>query len=461
MSIIISLDDVDEELKLDFSQKLTIREKKTDFNQFPQIHYCYEISLLRNELYIPIGVWKNYFDKFPTSKKRFPSIDVTCKLDLLTIDTDPMERNRDQDVVFKEGYEKLIKDHYLFLDLHTGFGKTSLGIYFTCVLKLKTCIVCHIDNVNSQWQEGYEKNVEGIRVQKLKNKKYLDPSADVYIVGIEKASHFSKEDFKDIGLVIFDESHVSTKKAIKALLLFNPYYIIGMSATPIRNDGLQKVFNFYFGSTSAFIKRFEVKDFTVIKYNTLFKPTINYRYFNHKSIFDKTTFVNSLACIPERHQVAVNICLKHLKLNSEEKIMIACPRVCEIEGIVNLLEQNNIKYDTFYGEKEKKNIIPDFQVLVAGIKKCGTGTDIPGLTMMILMEDSPNVTQLEGRVRVKNNILYDIVDNSPINENNFKKREIWYKKRGAVIKYDGTEAYLNSLKIKQEKPKRFLKSIKK
>ena len=93
----------------------------------------------------------------------------------------------------------------------------------------------------------------------------LDPTADVYIVGIRKASMMKNEDFVNIGTVIIDEAHIATVTAFtQTLLKFQPRYLIGLSATPDRpSDGLHSIFNFYFGPTKDFIIRREKRIYCI------------------------------------------------------------------------------------------------------------------------------------------------------------------------------------------------------
>ena len=55
--------------------------------------------------------------------------------------------------------------------------------------------------------------------------------------------------FEDFGLVIYDECHhLGAEVFSKALLKTSCKYTLGLSATPKRNDGLSKVFEWYLGN---------------------------------------------------------------------------------------------------------------------------------------------------------------------------------------------------------------------
>ena len=51
----------------------------------------------------------------------------------------------------------------------------------------------------------------------------------------------------DIGTVIIDEAHVATKTCFtQSLFKFRPYYLIGLTATPDRADGLHNLYKPFF-----------------------------------------------------------------------------------------------------------------------------------------------------------------------------------------------------------------------
>lgn len=360
------------------------------------------------------------------------------------------------------------------LGSHIVTHNTTMGNYFTSLLKLKTAVICHIDKVNEQWKHEYE-TYSTAKVQRVTGKTPLDPTADVYIFGVQKAASMPREDLIDIGLVIFDEAHIATTTAFtKSLLRFQPKYVIGLSATPKRPDGMHKLLEMYFGPKKGFIIREEVKDFTIYKVETPYKPTIKYNVFGGRPTLDWTELTNSLAYNEQRQDYIVSLVLQH----PSRRIMILSDRQKECDSIYeklkNLGEASVLKLTgersvevavceasecktrpsfNFEGEsrasrcaKHKdpgmikikggngKNVdTTRYRVLVAGMKKAGVGFDDPTLTMLILATDRKDVEQFEGRIRTTQNIIYDIVDDYQTLETHWRKRDAWYDKRGATV----------------------------
>lgn len=471
MAIALDLSLVTPAIAAEISKVCTVKPSANQYNEDPKPVFCYAINKNEGAAYIPMGAWRNFLDVFPD--RDYPKTKVVCKKTLYTLETDP-KGCRDQDIVADEAALKLEKDHTVFIACFPGWGKTSIGNYFAARLKLKTAILCHIDKVNEQWVEEFE-NFSNAKVQRIKGNSKLDPKADVYVFGVQKAATMSREDLQDIGLVIFDEAHIATITAFSvSLLRFQPKYVIGLSATPKRPDGMHKMLAMYFGPLKNFIVREEVKDFTVYKIETSYKPTIKYNMFQGKSSLDWTTVTNSLAYNNERQNFIAGLVIKH----PDHRVMILSDRqqecdaiydkllglgeisVLKLTGAADTKEKRICMYEgcstksTFNHQSEKEGIwcakhkekgmvaiktlkkkvdTTKFRVLVAGMKKAGVGFNDPTLTLLILATDRKSVEQLEGRIRTVNNIIYDLVDDHKTLESHWRKRSAWYDKRGAVI----------------------------
>ena len=444
MSFEYPLQDIDSNIKKWLRLKCKVRPNSTMFNKRPDAIQCYDIR--DDHIQLPLGCWSVLYDEFPNVYK-YPRANIKCSKQLFTLVKnkpgfvyDKEKKYRDQDVVFEQGFKHLKKNHTLFLALATGFGKTSLANYFACHLKLKFVVICFFDMVRKQWINEFQK-YSNAYVQDLSSAKKIDKSADGYIVGTLKSSKMKDIDFSFIGLVIFDEAHVSTVTALtKSLLYFTPKYLIGLSATPERSDGMNSLFDLYFGSSKNFLVRKEVKEFQVFKVETCFKPTIKYERVRGKMTLKWSLVESSLAENNARIEMIYNIIMRH-----PDKRPI----------ILNKLQESNIMLYDYLVSKgldvellidKKKEWRQDAHILVAGVKKAGVGFDDPTRDMLIMMISVKDVRQNEGRIRCSNNIIYDIVDNHRTLENHwngtseYTGRYNWYIERGAtvsVLTYDG------------------------
>lgn len=450
MSFTLDLNKLTEKQRETIAKTLSVKSNKTLFNPTPQSVYAFATNSREKKVYLPLFQYPKYIDTFPHSVDKYPKINLKFKYELYTKETDPSGRGRDQDIVAKKAIEILKDTHTVFISAFTGYGKTASATYLFCKLGLKTIIISHDNVLKIQWRDEIKKFTGNAKIQIIEGNKPLNPDADVYIIGIRKASMMTRDVLANIGTVVVDEAHICTRTCFtNSLLKFRPMYLIGLSATPDRVDGLDKLLDMYFGPKKNFIVRHEVKNFTVIKYRTKYKPEVNYRQFRGRLTLAWTEMMSSLANIKERTIEIGNLALKHPK----EKIMILCGRQNMAKYLFKYLIDSGDSVELLIGSK--KTWDKTKRILVAGVKKGGVGLNDEYLTMLIVASDMKNVRQCEGRIRTTDNLVYDIVDNYPTLENHWKLREKWYFKRGATIQEQGVKH--EHTKEKQEMRKRFLK----
>lgn len=437
MSFSISHDELSPKEIDEICKKYTIHERRDPYTPEgtdPPAHYVFRNDNSSKCVWLPLRAWKDYYDEFPNKIEfEYTPLRIENNTSLYTAETDPTGRGRDQQNVAKQALATLRKDHSILLSLHTGFGKSLTSIYIACKLGYKVAILCHNNTLKRQFKESFEKYTSA-KVQTVMGQKPLDPKADVYIIGIIKASKMSRKEIQKagIGTVIIDEVQLVTKTAFSVSIpLFSPLYLIGLSATPDRKDGMHKLLYPYFGPKKSFITRFEVKNFRVIKYETPFKPEIEYTLIMGQMRQNPNTKRISIESNKRRHKFIADIALAH----PEHRIIILCERVIQIEALAKLFKESGADYDTFYGTQ--KSYRQGCQILVAGIKKGGVGMDDPTLTMLILASYTDDVRQLEGRIRTTDNLIYHIVDNHKSFETKWNKCKQWYLKRGATVEMKG------------------------
>lgn len=458
MAIALDPSSITEEIADLISLRCIIKPPKSQYNQDPQLLECFRVQ--DDGIYIPLGTWRDFLDAFPDGCHKPMGGDVVCKKEMYTLKTDP-KKYRDQDVVVRDAITKLHRDHTVFLACPPGFGKTSCGNYLACNLGLKTLVLCHISKVNQQWIEEFQE-FSTAKVQYVKGKT-LDPDADVYIMGVLKAKNFSEAEFTEagIGTIIFDEAHVATITAFTdALLKVCPKYVIGLSATPERSDGMQKLISMYFGNKKNYIVREETKDFVVYKYETDFEPEINYKLLYGQAILDWSTVLNSLAYNEDR-QTMISQLVIDIAQDETNRIMILSDRIFECEAIYSIVCQN-LGEDRVYlmtDSNKKVNIktIMEYQVLIAGRKRAGIGFNDPTRNNLVLCTDCKDVRQNEGRIRTVGNSIYDIVDCNFTLESHWKIRRDWYEKRGAnIITWNRETKLVANKKNTELQTKRFI-----
>jgi hypothetical protein len=305
---------------------------------------------------------------------------------------------------------------------------TMMSIYLATHYKIPTVIMTHLNTVKDGWLSEIQQHSNGKAIIVKKEKDFSLPY-DFYIIGIKKMCNISDDAVRHIGMVIIDEAHIATMAAFThAALKFQPKYLIGLSATPRRQDNLEQVFEIFFGKNV--ILRKDSKLFYVIKYKTDYIPTIENIEIWGKQRLNNKLYEKSLYCNKERNQTIALIA----KVYERRTILILCGRVQQIKDIEKFL-MNELPHkiiDTLHGSKSSYK--KDCDILVAGIKKAGVGFNDPRLNLLILACEVKDVEQYAGRIRALDKIIIDLVDKHRICENKWNLRKEWYLDHSAVIK---------------------------
>jgi len=149
-----------------------------------------------------------------------------------------------------------------FITIGCGGGKTFLAIYLACLLKQKTLIIVHTSVLLDQWIERISYFVPDAKIGKVKGKVFDIEGKDFVIamlqtIGSESRGYTSKT-FTDFGVTIYDEAHhMGAPSFSKTLPITTTKYTIGLSATPERNDKLEKVFYWYIGPSAWYDRKRE------------------------------------------------------------------------------------------------------------------------------------------------------------------------------------------------------------
>merc|ERR1712166_983046 len=144
------------------------------------------------------------------------------------------------------------------LALHTGFGKTCLGLNIISRINLKTLIIVHKEFLLRQWIEGIEQFLPDARVGKIQAQVIDVEDKDIVICMLQSLSmkEYPQELFNEYGLTIIDECHhISSEVFRRSLFKVVSKYMLGLSATVKRKDGLTHVIKMFLGEVVCKIER--------------------------------------------------------------------------------------------------------------------------------------------------------------------------------------------------------------
>lgn len=356
--------------------------------------------------------------------------------------------------VFKECLRELNKSGSVILSAYPGFGKTFLALKIAQKIKLKTIILINRVILQKQWMESIEKFSDACsavlrpRTKNCSTKTWMKREkqwmqADIGIVNPQVVSRFDTDWWKQVGCVIVDECHqIMAKGSYTSLNFLKPRYVVALSATPYRPDGLNTLISLYFGTEQ--IRRDLYRPHQVYHIKSSVIPTTK---LNMRGNLDWNSVLNSISQNDERNDRIVNICTS-LAL-AERATLILTKRIQQAECLSGKLEAKNISVCRMYGKHSTKN--SKAQVLIGTASKIGVGFDDARLDCLIVACDIDEYfIQYLGRVFRRTDsepIIIDIVDNHRVLQKHWINRSRVYRKHGGIIKqfsWNTLENHLNA-----------------
>lgn len=320
------------------------------------------------------------------------------------------------------------------LSLFTGFGKTTISLYIACVLKLKTLVVVHKQFLLDQWEERIETFVPFARIGRLQQNIEDVNDCDIVVGMLQSIAmrEYDEDIFSDFGLVIFDEVHVVPAPVFsRALLRISAPYMLGLSATPVRKDGLSKVIHWFIGP--IFFERSLTGQDNVTVDVTHFK-------LRRKLPLNMVAATTLLCNMTQRNALLVAKAADLVFMGY--KIMFLSDRRAHCETLKNELLNIGIEGGLYLGSMKSFELEQSKQkkVLLGTYHLAKEGLDIPTLDALILATPRSDVVQACGRIlHGKTNlspVIVDVVDDWMISKAQFNKRKIYYDKSGFTVKYN-------------------------
>jgi superfamily II DNA or RNA helicase len=310
------------------------------------------------------------------------------------------------------------------LALHVGWGKSVLAAYLVCKLRLKTLIVVNRLVLATQWKDIFKVVCPGVQVHLVKAKDTLTDGSlfIVNAINIPKLKGLGK-----IGAVICDEVHLICAQTLyKGLFCVHPMYLIGLSATPHRPDGLGTLIDLYFGEDRIHkpLQRKHTVYAIHTGYKFPFKIGMNGR-------IDWNSLLNAQAEHAQRNDLIIDI----VTTVSNRYFLVLCKRITQGETLVAKLQDAGVQVTHLLGSK--RDFDPESRVVVATTQKCGIGFSHNRLNALILATDVEEYfIQYLGRVfRTPETepIVFDLVDQHPILKKHFSTRKKVYTEVGGTI----------------------------
>lgn len=415
MSVQIDVRKLTHEHKVQIDTELFIKLSNTEYGGMCKFIVPYILN--NNNLYLPFYYGVNIMKIKRRPRNTFTNFNLEFKGKL----------RPEQEIAKSEGVTILNKTGCVLLCLHVGFGKTIMAINLACDIRLKCVILVNTIVLMKQWKSSILKVCPEAKICVLTPGCEPEGDEQFFIINACNVEKRGYKFFNDIGLCIIDECHLIMAETLsRSLQYICPRYLIGLSATPYREDGLDKLLEFYFG-TEKIIRRLKRKH-TVYKVNTGFTPKVD-KTKNGK--LNWNTILLSQAMETSRNELIIKI-IQHFK---DRTILVLCKRVDQGQYIVNRLKECCESVTSLIGKQQEFD--KEARILVGITKKVGTGFDHDKLDTLLLACDlEAYFIQSLGRVLRRQDvepIIFDLVDNNRVLQSHFETRQTVYEEIGGNI----------------------------
>jgi len=323
-----------------------------------------------------------------------------------------------------------------------GKGKTFMAIKIASEVGKRFLVIVDKEFLMNQWRGELESLLPGLRIGILQGPK-SETNPDEYDCTICMIQTLCNRDFddsifKNYGFAIFDECHhLGAQHFSKTLQKVQVKHMLGLSATPKREDGLTKVF-FWFLGEPVYWEKVREPDPTVIVKSVMIKsddPTYNTIPTDWRGETVMARLLgNVLGCAERTNEIVRWI--RRLCAESDRKVLVLSERIGHLEEIERLLES---AFEIAYyvgGMKEavREEGARTARVLLASYAMASEAMNIKSLNTVILASPRKNVEQSTGRIlrtRVSERtvipVIVDIVDTHHMYRSQWKKRLTYYR----------------------------------
>ena len=336
--------------------------------------------------------------------------------------------------------------HDGLLCLQTGGGKTVCALYIASQLRLPTLVIVHNTFLRDQWADRVRAFLPHARIGRIQGDACEIEGKDIVIAMLQTLSmkEISITAFKPIGLVIVDECHhIASEVFVQALPKVTSKYMLGLSATPSRKDGLMHVAHWFLGPLLYKSDTGDKVDpgvhVEVYEYDNT-EPEFNEILYNRQGVMFTSLMINKLAEHPGRTKWLVEI-LGDI-LEDGRQILVLTDRVQHTKDMLAALPDDlraragilstDLKAET------RATLCATKSILLATYAMCKEGFDVPTLNTLVMATPRPDIDQIVGRIlriersaRTVHPLVVDVVD--PQFRRQFQERNALYKQRAYTV----------------------------
>ncbi|MGV1097974.1 DEAD/DEAH box helicase [Thiovibrio sp. JS02] len=303
----------------------------------------------------------------------------------------------------EEALAAISQRDFAVLEAGTGSGKTVIALAVIAKRKQPTLVLVHTKELLYQWAER-AKTFLGVEAGLIGDGNFSLRPLTVAIVNsarkrlAELPAHF--------GQLCVDECHrVPSSLFTEVVTAFDCRYLLGLSATAFRRDGLTRLIYMYLGD-----RAFKVETEALHASGAVLKPRFIQRPTEFRYVYrgNYQALMKALTGSPARNRLIVEDIAREAA-TSPGTILVVSDRVKHCEELALLLEKQGVKSAVLTGKlpaEQRTALVEEIRqggvkVLISTVQLIGEGFDCPDLATLFLttpIKFTGRLLQVVGRI---------------------------------------------------------------
>jgi len=331
-----------------------------------------------------------------------------------------------------------------------GKGKTFMALAIAFRLGKRFMVVVDKEFLLDQWAGEMKSLIPGIRIGRFQGDK-MQVESDQYdcticMIQTIVQRQIPESMLRSYGFTIFDECHhLGAKHFSKVLSKLQTKHMLGLSATPTRDDGLTKVFEWHLGKPVYWEKRREADETVTVELMryTCDDPVYMDTPMNFRGEVVFATLLSKIVAFQKRNQYIADK-LKELIKEPKRRILVLSDRIGHLEAMEELLKPTGCVMGYYIGGMKtevRDEAAKSAQILWASYSMASEAMNIKTLNCVLMASPRKKIEQSTGRIlrqrpeeRSVAPLILDVIDVHRPYQSQARERISYYKKCGYKIK---------------------------
>ncbi len=416
-------------------------------------------------------------------------------------------------------YQKAVVDHFLFagsnglICVPCGRGKTFMAIWTALRIGKKFLVIVDKEFLMNQWKGELEALVPGIQIGILQEdrcqigeetvvgkkmgvaelkqvckekglkvggkreellerireqdplfedveKKTIQYDCTIAMIQTLVQRDFPQNIFDSFGFTIFDECHhLGAQHFSKVFNKVQTRYALGLSATPVRDDGLTKVFEWHLGKPVYWEKTREPDPDVIVKplYMEFEEETYTRLPLDWRKEVVMPRLLTQILEYAPRTKIIVDTIVELCK-HDDRRVLVLSERISHLEHIEKGIKPSGYSMSYYIGgmkEEEREGGAATAKILLATYAMASEAMNIKTLNSVVLASPRKKVEQSTGRIlriraheRKVSPIIVDVVDSHDMYRGQYRKRLAYYRKCKYTIQDNKKEEVAEGVEIR-------------